>query len=368
MIAMRDSDADAAFDQAEWEDEQQRLAAMFSTMYSAPNADDEDSDEDDDEYFDESHMQPLEIMPFMYDVADASDHEAEPKDSLEDVDVIPWRPPNMAAADDAADRSGGAAAELAPSPSQASEFPECPSSSEEAPSLASSLDPAFAAKARRLSPLLRSLLMGDLDPASVSVESLLCAMGRQRESCAQRAAHKDFDVMKVERALSATSCQRLREAVDRERCTVADSVDGLPEHQLRLDRAALKELVGSADYERLMSLPVDYVHTENAHLGGEAVDAGVAARFGRLDDCFVRRYSTDTRPWNFFHQDKSRITVNVAVSADASHTGGRLLGVYGGHVHTILRSEGEATVHSSDLFHGVTLMTEGVRYSLIMFL
>lgn len=57
----------------------------------------------------------------------------------------------------------------------------------------------------------------------------------------------------------------------------------------------------------------------------------------------------------------------MALSADARHAGGRLLGVYGGRVHTIERAEGEATVHSSDLFHAVTAMEgQGVRYSLIM--
>lgn len=173
--------------------------------------------------------------------------------------------------------------------------------------------------------------------------------------------------MRVEGALSAAACARLRQAVDEERCTVADSVDGLPEHQLRLDQAALEELVGAEQCARLLRLPVEYVHTENAQHGGEPVEASVAERFGRLEEAFVRRYSAGTRPWNAFHQDKARVTVNVAVSADAGHGGGRLLGVYGGEVHTIERGEGEATVHSSDLFHAVTRMCHGVRYSLILF-
>lgn len=41
--------------------------------------------------------------------------------------------------------------------------------------------------------------------------------------------------------------------------------------------------------------------------------------------------------------------------------------MYAGRVHPLERSEGDATVHSSDLFHGVTRMTRGERYSLIMF-
>jgi hypothetical protein len=79
----------------------------------------------------------------------------------------------------------------------------------------------------------------------------------------------------------------------------------------------------------------------------------MALRFATLQEAFIRRYSAETRPWNPFHQDKARITVNVAVSSDAGHGGGRLVGVYNGALHTILRDEGEATVHSSELFHCV---------------
>ena len=61
------------------------------------------------------------------------------------------------------------------------------------------------------------------------------------------------------------------------------------------------------------------------------------------------------------------MTVNVALSSDADVDGGRLLGVYDGKVHNIERGEGDATVHSSALLHGVTRMRRGVRYSLILF-
>ena len=36
-------------------------------------------------------------------------------------------------------------------------------------------------------------------------------------------------------------------------------------------------------------------------------------------------------------------------------------------VHEIARAEGDATVHSSGLLHGVTRMRRGTRYSMIMF-
>jgi hypothetical protein len=87
-----------------------------------------------------------------------------------------------------------------------------------------------------------------------------------------------------------------------------------------------------------------------------------------LQEAFIRRYSADTRPFNPFHQDRFRLTINVALSSDEDHGGGRLLGVYDGEVRAIEREAGEATVHSSELVHAVTNMTHGVRYSLIIFI
>ena len=43
------------------------------------------------------------------------------------------------------------------------------------------------------------------------------------------------------------------------------------------------------------------------------------------------------------------------------------MALYNGAVRTIARGEGEATVHSSSLMHGVTRTLAGERYSLIMF-
>ena len=121
-----------------------------------------------------------------------------------------------------------------------------------------------------------------------------------------------------------------------------------------------------------MGLPAEFLLHEMraASTLGSAepqLDRSTAERFSQLREAFIRRYSADTRPFNPFHQDSSRITVNVALSDDAAHVGGRLLGVYGGKVHTIERTEGTATVHSSELLHAVTSMTSGARYSLILF-
>jgi predicted 2-oxoglutarate/Fe(II)-dependent dioxygenase YbiX len=84
-----------------------------------------------------------------------------------------------------------------------------------------------------------------------------------------------------------------------------------------------------------------------------------------------RRYSADTlnddQPLTSFHFDGATVTVNVALSADAAVSGGRLVGVFGNAVRTIPRAEGDVCVHSSSLLHGVTMVRAGVRYSLILF-
>ena len=59
--------------------------------------------------------------------------------------------------------------------------------------------------------------------------------------------------------------------------------------------------------------------------------------------------------------------INVALSDDDDFVGGRLLGVFDGAVQAVGRSEGDATVHTSSLLHGVSRMRSGVRYSLICF-
>lgn len=61
------------------------------------------------------------------------------------------------------------------------------------------------------------------------------------------------------------------------------------------------------------------------------------------------------------------MTVNVALSDDAGHEGGRLHTLLGGAQQVIERREGEATVHRDDIMHAVSAMRSGVRYSLIMF-
>ena len=236
-----DADSDDAFDQSEWEREQMRITAMFSGMYTAADGSADSSDGAEAEA-DDGLTTDVKANSC---TANAVDSDAAPRPGLQDDCRLPSVTPDVSSA-------------------------------------LSDVAPGFAAVVPSLAPLVKSLLLGEeKEPASVSVDALLRALGRQ-ESCARRSAHKKFEVMRVQGVVPPTACAMLREAVDRERCTVADSVDGLPEHQLRLSVEALTGLVGADEYARLARLPVEWVHAENASLGGEPLDEEVAERFGRL--------------------------------------------------------------------------------------
>ena len=67
------------------------------------------------------------------------------------------------------------------------------------------------------------------------------------------------------------------------------------------------------------------------------------------------------------HADVADVTVNVALSDEGESAHGRLLCVYAGRIRAVRRREGDATVHSSSLLHGVSRMDHGQRYTLILF-
>lgn len=286
------------------------------------------------------------------------------------------------------------------------------------------LRPEFQAVASKMHPIVHGLVVQNADPSALTVDALMSALqsDTQLSDSAlrdwKRAAAKSFDVMTVPNILSPAACAALRKAVDCNQRTIPDTVDHCPEHQLMLYglHRDLQALIGVNECERLLELPREYQRREQAALkasrhgmqmpgkedddfepfmpflmqqpaalaipgalsSGEKIDrtdgeldnkdGSEAVHDAILEEAFVRRYSRDTRPWNPFHQDGFRLTVNVALSADAAHSGGRLIGVYDNKVHRMERTEGEATVHSSDLVHAVSSMSgNGVRYSLILF-
>ena len=121
-------------------------------------------------------------------------------------------------------------------------------------SLPSAIPAGFARAAAAMHPTVRSLLVEGADPATVPVDDLLAALGREGSPTAAEYG----SVMAVPQSLSARACAALRAAVDSQRRLEADSVDGQAEHQLNLSRAALEALVGSAEAAKLWRLPTAF--------------------------------------------------------------------------------------------------------------
>ena len=200
----------------------------------------------------------------------------------------------------------------------------------------------------------------------------MCSDATYSQFCASKAAIEGGAagaVLSVARVLDASACASLRAALDAEGTSTIDSVDQMRERVLYLELPELERLIGVDHARQLLRLPARY-HQLAANAAHAAHAESTAPDFF-LFDCFLRRYSSDAAGGDqlltSFHADTAALTVNVALTSDADIDGGRLLGAYDGAVRTIEREMGDATVHSSDLLHGVTRMHAGTRYSLICF-
>ena len=182
-----------------------------------------------------------------------------------------------------------------------------------------------------------------------------------------------LDVISMKAVLDAPSCKVLRDAVDEKRSCYPDSVDRMPEHQLDLQRDELEKLIGVDAVAGLWRLPRRLFSQRESGIPGECSDEAEGSNCYVTPEptyhveIFVRRYSRSTRPLIGFHRDACAVTVNVALSDDDAHTGGRLLAVLNDGVHVLGRQAGEATVHPSSVLHAVSAMEGGTRYSLLLF-
>ena len=217
------------------------------------------------------------------------------------------------------------------------------------------LPAAFSAAARQMPSPLRSLLVDNAPTYSVDAAALAAALPFLPLDMPMGSA---ADVVSMTGLIDTKGCAALRGAVDARRDEVFDSVDGSADHQLNLSESELEELIGSEQLDAIRQAARDL----DLRCGGSG------ARELPLIEAFVRRYTPATRPWHPFHQDRAYATVNVALSDDCAHVGGRLVGLFADGAEAFERSAGGATVHLSRIVHGVTRMESGVRYSLICFL
>ena len=211
----------------------------------------------------------------------------------------------------------------------------------------------FCAVAAKMDPLLHRALVEDV------VDSDDKALVRLLEIENGISLSQTGALLRRPSVIGPAGCAALRAAVDAERNVTRDSVDEQAQHQLNIRIGRLTELIGREDVKSVWRLADELLAMQQPEPS--------AAPCGYVVDMFVRRYTRETRPWIPFHHDTSNVTLNVALSPDGAHEGGRLHAILEGRHRAISRQEGEATVHGDDVVHGVSAMRSGVRYSLILF-
>ena len=153
--------------------------------------------------------------------------------------------------------------------------------------------------------------------------------------------------------LTSEECAKLRNFVQRQiKNDGIDQVDGCPDWQVNISEKKLTKIIGNDAKDRLWKVP--------SNLDPEAKsfdNVGV----------FIRMYQRGTRPWMPFHRDGNQWTVNVALNGSGDFVGGRLLALHNRELQVLERQEGDATCHNDSVFHAVSAIAEGPRYSMILF-
>lgn len=154
--------------------------------------------------------------------------------------------------------------------------------------------------------------------------------------------------------LTSQECAKVRKFVRQQIANDGiDNVDGCPDWQVNISEKKLSKIVGKAAKDRLWNVP-------------SMLENGQPQEFDRVG-IFIRMYQRGTRPWMPFHRDGNRWTVNVALNDDDEYVGGRLLALHNQELQVLERQEGDATCHQGSVFHAVSAITEGTRYSMIIF-
>jgi len=132
-----------------------------------------------------------------------------------------------------------------------------------------------------------------------------------------------------------------------------DDTDGCPDYQVNISEQKLERLLSPETMQRIKRLPLK-------------LESNAPSKFERIG-VFIRMYKPDTRPWMPFHIDNNKYTVNIALNDDREYEGGNLVALFGNRVQKLERTRGMATCHKGSCVHGVTTMSSGTRYSLILF-
>mmetsp|Transcript_32178 Transcript_32178/g.36589 ORF Transcript_32178/g.36589 Transcript_32178/m.36589 type:complete len:276 (-) Transcript_32178:65-892(-) len=163
---------------------------------------------------------------------------------------------------------------------------------------------------------------------------------------------KNDSVVAIPQILSVEECKKLRTFVgEKIHDDGIDDVDGCPDWQVNIDEKKLAKIIGKAAKERLWSIP-------------KLIDPSADFRSVGI---FIRMYQRGTRPWMPFHRDGNKWTANIALNPNDDYTGGHLMVLHDGGLQMLERQEGDATCHEGSILHAVSAVTEGTRYSMILF-
>lgn len=197
-------------------------------------------------------------------------------------------------------------------------------------------------------PAVQRYLFDHADPADASSEDL--ARIKAHGSGEAEAGRLEI----VPAMLDERACAQLRAYAEAHMTSIVpDTVDDLPEYQVNLTIAGLRELIGAEAAEALLRMPHSF-------------GAGDGDGLERLD-IFLRKYSPETRSSIAFHADNCTYTLNVPLTAPDRYEGGRLLALHGGCLVDLTRPAGTAILHAGNLVHGVTRLVAGTRHALILF-
>lgn len=168
----------------------------------------------------------------------------------------------------------------------------------------------------------------------------------------------DQIMLNVNEVLSPSICRCLRDYALRTLSTVPksiDAMDGIPERRVEVPKEILIDLIGPDTFSYIWSLPN---LLPSSGFGCRWVGNAAIRRFG---------FESGDRHSLGFHVDSTEVTINIALNPSEDHDGGSLFVAAGGGVRLIHRDEGTATIHAGDVAHGVSEVTRGERYSLLIF-
>ncbi len=209
------------------------------------------------------------------------------------------------------------------------------------------------------SPVVRRYLIDNVDPLNATAQELEQV----------RSHGLDFNDPNVNKVtliedvpvLSNQQCQLLRQYVDEHITSIVpDSVDDHPEYQVNLSPQLLHQLLGADTTQKLVKLPK---RLDDSYVPD---DPDTADKKHQLS-IFLRMYSPQTRPYIAFHSDICRYTCVVALNDSREYDGGRFVMIADNRLQIAPWQAGKALLHAGNLIHGVSKLTQGTRYSLVMF-